>query len=403
MLWGRPPARKIEPEASPSAVKEETSAPVESSPEVALADLERDTHPAEQEQAVETGPEAAAASELQTAPDSAERRLEVDLPKAEVPVEQVDEQATLVQVAMDLNGLEAIAPSPPEPEPEFEAFEEEVNLLEAMMVASLGQRLEAETPETTGTATEEPAREPERSGGEPKPSAREPGQVEPVAASVAEDKKAAAPVPETAQPDAAAAPVEPAAMDEPAHLSPAAAEITEPEEEATDPNADRPKPDLVAEEERPEEALFEEKLAAPVHAAEEVEPEEELEVYAPPPTSAGRAVPSRKAEVEELEQDDPDPEPAVEDLWLWVDPRYEGGYSPATFDLSTFLQRAISLFQSKPWSGGQRPGRIAVHAKEATDDFESVAQHLELAVIEDPRVSSGTYWLGLGSDGQSEN
>ena len=91
--------------------------------------------------------------------------------------------------------------------------------------------------------------------------------------------------------------------------------------------------------------------------------------------------------------------PGAGELWLWVDPRYESGYSPATFDLSAFLRRAITLFQGKPWTGGNRPAKIAVHS-EAAKDLEPVAERLGLAVVEDARVSKGTYWLGLGADGQ---
>ena len=129
-------------------------------------------------------------------------------------------------------------------------------------------------------------------------------------------------------------------------------------------------------------------------------------VLGPPPTLAPGAVPLGAG----LDTDEPGPlfedldleAPDAGDLWLWVDPRYEAGYSPATFDLAAFLQRATVLFQSKAWTGGKVPGRIAVHSDDAAQGLAAAAEGLGLVVVEDARVSSGTYWLGLGADGEPE-
>ena len=83
------------------------------------------------------------------------------------------------------------------------------------------------------------------------------------------------------------------------------------------------------------------------------------------------------------------------DQWLWVDPRQESGYRPASFDLAAFLQRAIALFQGKEWTGGQKPGRLAVHPSQARDGLKDIAEGLGLEVVSDPLVSPGTYRLGL--------
>jgi hypothetical protein len=135
---------------------------------------------------------------------------------------------------------------------------------------------------------------------------------------------------------------------------------------------------------------------------EEIQEEEDtssfgdLEPYAPQPARRRRPAAPEAGDAGDdgQEADAPD----TENLWLWVDPRYEGGYSPATFDLARFLQRAIVHFQSKPWSGGKKPGRIAVHSDQTDTSLGPVAERLGLTVVEDDRVSDGTYWLGLGTD-----
>ena len=82
--------------------------------------------------------------------------------------------------------------------------------------------------------------------------------------------------------------------------------------------------------------------------------------------------------------------------WLWVDPRQEGGYGQASYDVAAFLGRAIELFEGKPWAGGKNPSRLAVHPDHITEDLESAAEALGLEVLGDARVMGGTYMLGLG-------
>ena len=429
MLWGRPPASKNEQEASPATIEPDTSASLASSPEGAQPDTEQDTHPSGGEKAVEAGAEPA--GESQPVPDSIDSTDEAETlsHEAEVVAEQVDAHPTLVQVAMDLNNLEAIASSAqePEPEPEPSTAGEAVNILEAMVHPSVGTETEAMTaaarapaaepaamevereaaaPEAMESCPKEPGPDPDSIEQEPEPSAPEPDLREPPDTSPEVDEEllevAAAPAAE-AGPQVTEAESE--ALDEPAptHIT---AEFASRESEATAPELGTPGPHLDAPEDGQEEETVDEEAGAMVLDAEEDEPEPELEVFAPPPASphsSAAAAPSHRAGAEDLEQNEREPEPAAEDLWLWVDPRYEGGYHPATFDLSAFLQRAIALFQSKPWTGGHPPGRIAVHADAATDDFESIAERLELTDIEAPRVSNGTYWLGLGSDGQPKD
>jgi hypothetical protein len=337
---------------------------------------------------------------------------------------------------MDLNGLASIIPSAPKPQakPEPEAIDEAASLLETMIPPSLrtedasaiaGAQGEEPTAEAMGAErtteeakpealepaameplTREPAPGPASTGEEPEPSAPGPDLVEPVAEGAPEQQAAAAPLSlvEATQPGTVDE-AEPESIDEPEDAAPVAGELFEPPEDSTtalDDTISEFDPDSGEdwiEEESPEEST-----AGIALDAKEKELEAELEVFAPPSSRSrrsGGSAPSREAETGAAEQDDQEPEQAAEELWLWVDPRYEGGYSPATFDLSAFLRRAIALFQNKPWSGGERPARIAVHADEATDEFESIVQELELTVIEDPRVSAGTYWLGLGSDGES--
>jgi hypothetical protein len=82
--------------------------------------------------------------------------------------------------------------------------------------------------------------------------------------------------------------------------------------------------------------------------------------------------------------------------WLWVDPRQEGGYGQASYDVAAFLGRAVELFEGKPWAGGKNPSRLAVHPDHITEDLESAAEALGLEVLGDARVMGGTYMLGLG-------
>jgi hypothetical protein len=94
-----------------------------------------------------------------------------------------------------------------------------------------------------------------------------------------------------------------------------------------------------------------------------------------------------------------DEEPAAVDgtgRWLWVDPRQEGGYGQASYDVAAFLGRAVELFEGKPWAGGKNPSRLAVHPDHITQDLESAAEALGLDVLGDARVMGGTYMLGLG-------
>ena len=90
-----------------------------------------------------------------------------------------------------------------------------------------------------------------------------------------------------------------------------------------------------------------------------------------------------------------DPEMAEDqDNWLWVDPRYESGYHPATFDVVAFLQRAVVLYQTKAWSGARRPGRVVVHPEQLGDGLEEAAEQLGLALQTNPTVGVGTFRLG---------
>lgn len=93
-------------------------------------------------------------------------------------------------------------------------------------------------------------------------------------------------------------------------------------------------------------------------------------------------------------QDEP-PTPDAGDRWLWVDPRQEPGYDPATFDLAAFLSRAAKRLQSKQWAGGREPARIAVHPDQVANGLKPVADTLGLQVVTDPTVPTGTYRLGL--------
>jgi hypothetical protein len=132
---------------------------------------------------------------------------------------------------------------------------------------------------------------------------------------------------------------------------------------------------------------------------------------------------SADVQLEELVLDDQDPEPPIPDVpepisdseiveaaaerdgvdqWLWVDPRQEGNYSPTSFDLAVFLERAVALFESKAWTGGQKPQRLAVHPSQNTESLTPVAEALGLEVLSDSQVSPGTYRLGLAEPGRGE-
>jgi hypothetical protein len=83
------------------------------------------------------------------------------------------------------------------------------------------------------------------------------------------------------------------------------------------------------------------------------------------------------------------------DRWLWVDPRQEQGYSPAGFDVAAFLDRAIDLFRSKPWTGEKKPRRLAVHPSAIGEPLETAAEERDLELVADPKVTAGTYMLAL--------
>lgn len=84
--------------------------------------------------------------------------------------------------------------------------------------------------------------------------------------------------------------------------------------------------------------------------------------------------------------------------WLWLDPRQDARHNPMAFDLAAFLQRAIALFQSKDWTGGQKPGRLAIHPDQMADGLSALADSLGLEIECDPLVNPGTYRLGLPRD-----
>jgi hypothetical protein len=94
-----------------------------------------------------------------------------------------------------------------------------------------------------------------------------------------------------------------------------------------------------------------------------------------------------------------DPAPAVGSAgagyWLWVDPRQEPGYTPRSLGLEAFLHRAIARFQSKPWTAGRKPGRLAAHPDDTADGLKALVESLGLELVEDPLVPAGTYRLGL--------
>ena len=87
------------------------------------------------------------------------------------------------------------------------------------------------------------------------------------------------------------------------------------------------------------------------------------------------------------------------DDWLWVDARPSGGAGTGAMDLTSSVKWAIERFQSKPWTGGRSPGRLQVHPDLLACGVEAVAEALGLVVLTDPRVTPGTFWLGLVADG----
>jgi len=84
--------------------------------------------------------------------------------------------------------------------------------------------------------------------------------------------------------------------------------------------------------------------------------------------------------------------------WLWLDPRQDARHNPLAFDLAAFLQEAIALFQSKEWTGGQKPGRLAIHPDQRVDGLSALAESLGLEIECDPLVNPGTYRLALPKD-----
>jgi hypothetical protein len=83
------------------------------------------------------------------------------------------------------------------------------------------------------------------------------------------------------------------------------------------------------------------------------------------------------------------------DRWLWLDPGYAHQSGLAGSELAAFLQQAVELFQAKDWTGGRKPGRLVVHPDQLTDGMKPVAEALGLDVVSDPRVTRGTFRLGL--------
>ncbi len=107
---------------------------------------------------------------------------------------------------------------------------------------------------------------------------------------------------------------------------------------------------------------------------------------------------SRPASVESRPAAEPSVSPDGAGRWLWLDPRQDAGHNPPSFDLAAFLQRAIDLFQSKEWTGGQKPGRLAIHPDQTIDGLSALAESLGLEVECDPLVNPGTYRLALPKD-----
>ena len=84
-------------------------------------------------------------------------------------------------------------------------------------------------------------------------------------------------------------------------------------------------------------------------------------------------------------------------FWLWVDPRREPGWAPATFDLGAFLARAVALFQAKERWAGELPNAVRVHPDQAANGLKPAAEVLGLRVVSDPKVAAGAFWLGVAT------
>jgi hypothetical protein len=113
--------------------------------------------------------------------------------------------------------------------------------------------------------------------------------------------------------------------------------------------------------------------------------------------AGARIAPVRDAQAPDVVPKDP-LTPDGHDRWLWVDPRQEHGYDVGTFDLKAFLSRAVARFRSKEWTGGREPSRLAAHPSEVANSLKAMAERLGLEVVVDPRITPGTYRLGLTSD-----
>ena len=184
-------------------------------------------------------------------------------------------------------------------------------------------------------------------------------------------------------------------------------ELAPPEEEPADEPepvaqeailaAPEPEPPLT-EAREPEEPAAQSDLEStpPAEAPEDLESERAALAFEPPPgTGKWAGLPAHPPEAVLGAGSGNGEDASAMNRWLWVDPRQESGYQPASFDLAAFLQRAIALFQSKEWTGGQRPGRLAVHPSQARDGLKAIAEGLGLEVVSDPLVSPDTYRLGL--------
>jgi len=234
-----------------------------------------------------------------------------------------------------------------------------------------------------GSAEEEPADEPEAEAGAV--VAREPDTP------VAEADQADEPALQLS--------IEPgSAEEEPADEPEAEADVVmapEPDTPVAEADqADEPAPQLSIEpgsaEEEPAdepEAEMDQDLQSDEEADRSLEPSPDMREWTESP--------ARPTEAHSGAEPESGEEASAMDQWLWVDPRQESGYRPASFDLAAFLQRAIALFQGKEWTGGQKPGRLAVHPSQARDGLKAIAEGLGLEVVSDPLVSPDTYRLGL--------
>lgn len=161
-------------------------------------------------------------------------------------------------------------------------------------------------------------------------------------------------------------------------------------------------PDKVPERAQPEEMPMQ-ALLLPGEADED-EPNEEgqgteeeegqLLPFSGQPSPTGRARPAVASAPPSAET----PSQDGAGRWLWLDPRQDARHNPMAFDLAAFLQRAIALFQSKDWTGGQKPGRLAIHPDQMADGLSALADSLGLEIECDPLVNPGTYRLALPRD-----